>query len=274
MQPHEIRYGLELCRLAGWNQMENDWLRFLRLAPEGVFVAEERGAALGTATALCHGDTVGWIGMVLVYPGLRRRGIGTALLAHCIDYLHERRVESIKLDATDQGRFLYEKLGFCAEQAICRYKVDNGGMVAPTRPVRMLRQEEWQVIGAMDESVFGADRSAFLQALHKDSISLVEQETGVSGGYGFVRPGFQAFHLGPVVAFEPPIARCILTGLLSILRPGPVFWDLFPANQDAMELATELGFLPQRHLTRMVLGESNHVGQTERVYAVAGFEWG
>jgi hypothetical protein len=36
-------FGLSLCRIAGWTQLEADWRRLLALSPEGVFVAEEGG---------------------------------------------------------------------------------------------------------------------------------------------------------------------------------------------------------------------------------------
>jgi len=42
----------------------------------------------------------------------RRRGIGEQMVKFLIDEAKERGVTEISLDATDEGRFLYEKLGF------------------------------------------------------------------------------------------------------------------------------------------------------------------
>jgi hypothetical protein len=50
-------------------------------------------------------------------------------------------------------------------------------------------------------------------------------------------------------------------------------WDLFPGNQDAVALARDLGFSPQRHLVRMARGKEPHE-KDNAVYAIAGFELG
>jgi hypothetical protein len=51
------------------------------------------------------------------------------------------------------------------------------------------------------------------------------------------------------------------------------FWDLLSTNKNAVRLAEELGFTPQRRLERMVLGSS--VPKNDgMVYAIAGFELG
>src|SRR5215510_8173248 len=97
---------------AGWNQTRRDWERFLALEPNGCFLAEWNGAPAGTATTTVYGTELAWIGMVLVHPDYRRRGIGRALLEHCIEHLREREVRCIKLDATPAGKKVYDGLGF------------------------------------------------------------------------------------------------------------------------------------------------------------------
>jgi hypothetical protein len=46
----DLPLGLRLCGAAGWNQTEADWRRFLDLQPDGCFVAELDGTAVGTTT--------------------------------------------------------------------------------------------------------------------------------------------------------------------------------------------------------------------------------
>ena len=104
MTPAELDFADSLRALAGWNQTRNDWQRLLAHEPRGCFVAEWNGALAGTATTTCYGTDLAWIGMVLVHPDYRRRGIGTALLQQCLDYLSGRGVRCIKLDATPLGR--------------------------------------------------------------------------------------------------------------------------------------------------------------------------
>ena len=112
MTANDLAFADSLRALAGWNQTRDDWRDLIALEPTGCFVAEWKGAPAGTATTTCYGKQVAWIGMALVHPECRRRGIGKALLNHCIAHLENRRIQCIKLDATPLGKTLYEQLGF------------------------------------------------------------------------------------------------------------------------------------------------------------------
>ena len=102
--------------LAGWNQTDNDWKRIFHYQPDGCFVIECEGEAAGTATTTCYGNDLAWIGMVLVDPRFRRRGLATALMEHCLQFLEkEKGIACVRLDATPEGQTVYEKLGFRLE---------------------------------------------------------------------------------------------------------------------------------------------------------------
>ena len=48
----DIPAGMRLRELAGWNQTEQDWRRFLEFEPEGCFVAFRNGRVCGTVATL------------------------------------------------------------------------------------------------------------------------------------------------------------------------------------------------------------------------------
>lgn len=50
---------------------------------------------------------------VLTYPQYRRRGIATQVIKTIIDEAKQIGVSAIDLYATEKGKVLYEKLGFC-----------------------------------------------------------------------------------------------------------------------------------------------------------------
>src|SRR5437867_3450463 len=145
MSPHfrlmteaDIPAGMRLKELAGWNQTPSDWERFLRGSPAGCFVAELDGRVCGTATTIVYEGRFAWIGMVLVDPECRGRGIGTRLLAKAIEHLDAVGVSTLKLDATPQGRPIYAKLGFVSEYEVERWTLERqpglagaGGSAAP-----------------------------------------------------------------------------------------------------------------------------------------------
>lgn len=121
MTCEDIAAGMGLVRAAGWNQTEADWKRFLEIGPAGCFVAEAEGEVCGTAATIVYGNQLAWIGMVLVSPSQRGRGIGTELLKLALGYLDSQGPLTIKLDATPQGRPIYERLGFEPECEIERW---------------------------------------------------------------------------------------------------------------------------------------------------------
>ena len=125
MARSDLAFADSLRALVGWNQTLNDWKRFLDLSPQGCFIAEWNGTCAGTATTLCYGGDLAWIGMVLVHPDFRGRGIGRALLNHCVAYLRGRGIRCIKLDATPQGKLLYDRLGFQEEWPLTRWENPN-----------------------------------------------------------------------------------------------------------------------------------------------------
>jgi GNAT superfamily N-acetyltransferase len=137
MTAADIPLGMHLKSQAGWNQTEADWRRLLALDPEGCFVAELDGRAVGTTATTLFGP-VGWISMVLVEASVRRLGIGTRLLEHALAYLDRAGAKTVRLDATPLGRPVYEKLGFIADYELARWE----GAASRAAPSFVITSEE------------------------------------------------------------------------------------------------------------------------------------
>src|ERR687890_1803705 len=124
-----------------------------------VFVAESHGALVGTASVASFGAT-GWIGALGVEPSVRRRGLGGALTEACIAWLRERGANTVLLYATDQGRPVYERLGFEAEGTATAWRGVAGarrGMI-----VRRLTDDDRVKILTADRAAPGGKRRAGL----------------------------------------------------------------------------------------------------------------
>ena len=182
----DIPAGMRLKESAGWNQTAQDWANVLTLEPRGCWVYESEGNIVGSTTAVTYGQDLAWIGMVLVLPEYRGRGIARALMEHALRYLNERGVKCVKLDATDMGRPLYERLGFVGETLIERWagtfddagRGDDGD--SPSVSVDVA-----DIVG-LDRAAFGADRSELLKRLSK---TFPEDVFCLPGGYLMGRPG-------------------------------------------------------------------------------------
>ena len=274
MRRDDIPLGLELCRAARWNQLEADWRRLLAIEPGGLFVCEADGRPCATASTTSYGTQSGWIGMLLVHADFRRRGIGTAMIQRCIETLEAKRIESIKLDATDQGRPVYRKIGFRDERPIVRYAGAVPPGATPHRGVRPMAAADWPAVAALDRPAFGADRLRLLRRLAEDGRAVVARGAEGLRGFGFSRPGHDAAFLGPVVAADAEAALAVVETLLADLPEGQVFWDVLADHRAAVGMAESFGLAVDRRLTRMVLGEKMNPGEVGLVYGAAGFELG
>ncbi len=290
--PSDLRFAQEVRRIAGWNQTDADWRRLIDWDAEGCFLILCEGLPAGTATTTVFAGQLGWIGMVLVHPRFRRRGLAMALVSHCLDYLLNRlNVPCVKLDATGEAEQLYAKLGFQYECALTRWEgrmpipaiASESTSLSPSGEVceadsQCSDQRWWQ---ELDRQAFGVDRAAFLHRLASDSRRTMQL---VDRGFGMLRDGANASYLGPVVAADEPTGRRLVAQLLnhdpsSDTRDpahcgGAVYWDIPRDNMAAEQLAEQLGFVRQRPLIRMWTGRENVSSDPLRQWAIAGPETG
>ncbi len=270
----DIPAGMRLKEIAGWNQTPADWERFLSASPEGCFVTEVEGRVVGTATTINYEDRFAWIGMVLVDPDYRGRGIGTRLLEKAIEYLDGSGVPTLKLDATPQGKPIYKKLGFNEEYEIERWVLRRSPVAKTSGAPGPL--PDFEGILNWDRVVFGADRSRLLSSVDRESpdFTLTAERRGSLAGYAAGRRGSLADHLGPWVARDEASAREQLDEFLRRSARGTLFVDCMKSSPFARELLVSHGFELSRPLTRMFRGPNAHPGQPELVCAILGPEFG
>jgi GNAT superfamily N-acetyltransferase len=279
MTKQDVPAGLRLKDLAGWNQTAGDWNRFLDASPGGCFVAEENGLVCGTATTICYENRFAWIGMVLVDPEHRKRGIGTQLLKKTIEYLEQQKIPTMKLDATPQGRPLYEKLGFVDEYEIERWVLKRSAAL-DTRLAKSgfapLTEAQLELIFRTDQKLFGADRSFLLRSLHDETpqFAIADWTDAVTQGYAFGRRGSFADHLGPWMASSRDSVEKLLGEFLASSSRGNLVVDCLKANAMASESLQAHGFVFSRSLTRMYRGPNAYAGNPASLCAIVGPEFG
>jgi GNAT superfamily N-acetyltransferase len=278
MLPSDLAFADSLRALAGWNQTLADWRRFLTMQPEGCFLAQWDGAPAGTATTTVYGSDLAWIGLVLVHPEYRRRGIGRGLLINCIEHLRASRVRCIKLDATPQGRPVYENLGFIDEWTLRRWETDLSTLagVVPDSHLRDWEEADALRLDPHDVRAFGGSRRELILALARQSRCALayESQPGAPIGYGLLRHGAHASYLGPVSATSPQAGIALIEALTAQGVAGRVFWDIPDLNVSAVDWAERHGFSVQRSLTRMWLGDNGKPGNPLEQFALAGPELG
>jgi len=273
----DTQLGLRLTKQAGWNQTESDWLRFMSMEPEGCFVAVLNGASVGTTTTCVFGQAA-WVAMVLVDVSTRGRGVGTALLKHALNYLEERKVKTVRLDATPAGQPIYEKLGFIPEYKLARFE----GIALPYKRKTVVTKptpELFESIIELDNRMTGTDRAKMLGRLFEEfpeNIRIVRHGRrplltwgSLIEGYITARPGANAVQIGPCIAAperhprieyragsaEGKAGPALLCDALKRWAGKKVFVDIPLDNSEAVKIAQSSGLIIQRPFMRMYRGE-------------------
>ncbi len=212
MKLDDIPFVMDLSTAANWNQTPDDWLRILQLSPQGCRLIEHAGRIIATASLLPYGTRLAWIGMVLTRTEYRRQGLARRLMEDAIAHAEREGIRTLKLDATEEGRPLYESLGFVVEGTVERWEHVNDmestasqelstfvedGVQRPSHGQRIPSR-----LFSLDEQAFGADRKALLESLSTSGGCIATAE-----GYVFTRPGRSTHYLGPCVATSEAAAR-------------------------------------------------------------------
>ena len=275
MTAADLGLGMRLKTQAGWNQTEADWRRFLEMQPDGCFVAEFNGVAIGTAVG-CMFGSVAWIAMVLVDAEFRGRGIGTALMQHALAFVDGTGAASVRLDATPLGLPLYEKLGFIPQYELTRYdgQLTAAKPLLQLRHVRTAQQNDYESILELDRELTHTDRRKFLFRLfgeRPDEVRVIVRG-GRIDGYATLRAGSDAIQIGPCVA-ATDAGEWLLADACRRLVGHRVFLDMPCSNDAAVRFAESIGLVSQRRLTRMCRGVQVN-DDCARLWASSGPEVG
>ena len=263
--------ALRLSAEANWNQVEADWRLMMRHG-HAIGRMTGDGQLVASALALPFGGQLGWISMVLVSAGWRRRGLASELVVQCIDWLEKRDLQPV-LDATAAGAEVYRPLGFKTIRRIMRWQ--HAGLTVAANddePLPAVGVIELPRVCEQDAGIFGAPRAFVLQ----DLIARIRPVSAYSlgeGGYAFSRQGRVATQIGPLSAKNLKMAASLLRDMLNKIE-GAVFIDAYEDQHDFCKLLESLGFQPQRGFERMIKGSLSRFGDYSHSFAAAGPELG
>lgn len=103
LRPYRPRHDHRAIRFAygaafGDDPWPADWTEFSEFRPDGVFVAHAAAELVGFAISFPRGDH-GYISVVAVCPGHRRRGIATSLVGAAAAFLRTKDLHTLRIDA-------------------------------------------------------------------------------------------------------------------------------------------------------------------------------
>ena len=280
----DLGFVLQNTEREGWNLLEKDVLRCYCLEPQGCFIAEEDNEKLGHVFAFNYGK-IGVIGMLIVRPKYRNRGIGTKLMGKAIRYLEKQGVETIRLEAVVKAVSLYERLGFKKEFDSLRMErkvKKNKNIEIDFSLIRQIKTEDLNKIAKFDMEYFGADRLKVLKAIYRDypHLSFFAEKNSQIVGYIMARRTKNGFWIGPWVCnpkFSEAAKQLLNTYLSKVLEEPEDFRvniGVPAVNTYAVKFLKQEGFRMYSRSIRMFLGKKNLNEKIEGIYAIAGPEKG
>jgi len=218
------------------------------------FVAEDRGTIVGTGVATINGP-VGWVGTIFVSPEHRGHGLGMALTQAVAQALEAAGCRSLVLVATQQGRPMYERIGFAVQTA---YRtVESPGLEdeAATDPrVRSYgTSADLEAMADLDRRATGEDRRHLLEAFATpDSARCLVRDDGSLGGFVVRAP----WGGGATIAPDPDDAMAILDWRRRVAGPDRrVRAGVLAENVDGLRRLLELGWSEVWSAPRLIRGD-------------------
>ncbi|MGW0854593.1 GNAT family N-acetyltransferase [Streptomyces sp. NPDC002690] len=213
----------DLSEDRGWPRDEHRW-GLLLAAGTGYGIDDPTGKGLAAACVVTsYGPTHAALGMMLVAQRFARQGAGRRLLVHVLAAHDET---PLTLFATDQGRPLYEELGFAVvgsvERLVGRFledvraEADGGADDSSVTTTRRAAARDLPAVMALDASVFGSERTQMLARLPAFSDHFrVAERAGELVGFAALWPSDGSHVIGPLIAPDTDTAKALVASLAS-----------------------------------------------------------
>ena len=228
----------------GW--ATHEWaLRAVIGQPHARCVVAVDGAdtIVAVGSGIAYG-ALGFVGNMIVAEAYRRRGLGSTVLATITDFLEAAGCRRLELNATSEGRPLYERHGFATIgiSATARIGRDIGLAAGARVELRQAWAGDLDALAAYDVTRFGGDRRPLLALLLADPVAslLVAEDNGALVGYACLRTDTP--RIGPFVADIPTVAESLLWRAFALLpQADELRLNLPPNNRPGAEWLRELG---------------------------------
>lgn len=228
---------------AGWTVHEWALRAVTGVSHARCVVAVGDGDLVGVGSGIVYGP-LGFVGNMVVAATHRRRGIGSAILTAITDYLEAAGCIRLELNATSEGRPLYERHGFTSMGFSATARIPRDVRLAPNPAIVVQRAspEDLGRLAAYDCPRFGGDRTPVLAMLLDDTdarLLLAAREAELVG-YACLRT--DAPRIGPLLADDPAVAETLMVEAFAITEAaGELRLNLPPNNHPGTAWLRRLG---------------------------------
>ncbi|SME18993.1 acetyltransferase [Bacillus cereus] len=235
-------------------------------------VWNRRKELIASAAIILYGEKVASIGMVIVHPNYKGRGIGKAITDSCIKSVSTQT--PIMLIATDEGKPLYEKLGFRAVSYVSKYICNsynvNDYCIGNEDYIMNYEECDLEKIIKIDEDAFGTSRNEFLKQriMQSDQCVVVKDTKENVVGYGISIQTPENKIIGPIAAKNDAMAMRIVHDLARE-HHGKLRIDVPEGKKDFMKKLEITGFQKVNTPPIMMRNSDQFLKRNGELYSIA-----
>lgn len=260
----ELHQMLDWAADEGWNPGLDDAAAFHASDPAGFFVAIEDDVPVASISVVNHTDEFAFLGLYIVKPAFRSKGIGYGLWQHAIAHAQDR---TIGLDGVPEQQENYAASGFRRAGSTTRFSGPVSQVEAPG--VRQATAGDLPDLIAQETKASGVSKNAYLGAWLTNTpnrTTLVDRD-----GYCTVRRCRSGAKIGPLVAKTEEAALRLMRSASAIVGQDLII-DVPASSKSLTQLCRQIGLVSGFETARMYRGRppSTEVG----IFAVTSLELG
>jgi N-acetylglutamate synthase-like GNAT family acetyltransferase len=235
-------------------------------------VVNEREELIASAAIILYGETLASIGMVIVHPDYKGRGIGKIITDSCVKSVSTQT--PIMLIATDEGKILYEKLGFRAVSYVSKYICNsynaNYHCVGNEEYIVNYKERDLEDIIQIDKDAFGTNREEFLKyrIIQSEQCIVTKDAQQNVLGYGISIQTPENKIIGPIVAKNDKMAMRMVH-YLAKGHNGKLRMDVPEGKKDFMKELEIIGFKKVNTPPIMMKNSDKLLKRNNELYSIA-----
>lgn len=258
MEPQDFPFAVELTDTLNWNMTDEDFEFNMLLEPNGCFTLFDHQERVGLATCISYGN-LGWFGNLIVKVSCRKKGAGTFLVNHAVNYLKSLGVTAVGLYANLNAADFYEAMGFRRGEDFVFLTATPVSFTDRSRnDLKILEKHEIPEIVDFDRRCFGGYRKKLLEQIlqNEDNLCFAAKDSTKLFGYVAAKVYGDVAEVGPLVCLpkQPKTAQKLLAEVLSKLHGSGAYMSLPVAETALLDLASKAGFQEKFRVARMFLG--------------------
>lgn len=271
-----VKRLLEMANAEGWNPGLDDAQAFVAADSQGFLGLSVDDTLIAGISVVQYNEANSFLGLYLCEPSYRKHGFGLKLWK---EGLSRVAGTTVGLDGVVEQQENYKKSGFEYAYRNIRYEGDADSARKYrdySSFLRLATAHDIEGLLVLDAQVSGLDRSDYLKSWFTNTENrhtYVGYATGVIQGCATIRRCAVGHKIGPVIAKSKEFAEILIKGSISYSNATVATIDVPEPNEDAIQLAKNLGLKPSFETARMYLGKAP-TACLSRSFGVASLELG